>query len=322
MCSESLTAVTGVKEIVLRCEWTIKDIDELQMLNNDITSPVFTGKRHAWSFVLDWNRNWLTLKLKDYEKVKKAFRTKIVLEIRDLKNNLKWTSDEKTGNYGSSYYYSSWYIGGEAKQLTQSANGFKIVCFIKEVVEMSTLCLPIDSFKTNKSLRKFTKSMITCEEFSDVKIASKDGRVFNVHKNMISRSPVFRQMLLSNLIESNTNKIQIDDLSGEALEKMLHFIYTDEVLDNDSVNCEYLLAAHKYDLPLLTAKCGALLAKKVNIENCIDFLILGEMTDCDELREPLLHFVALNRKEISATNGWKLLAKEQPELIAKVVLMY
>ncbi|RWS23604.1 Speckle-type POZ protein B-like protein [Leptotrombidium deliense] len=322
MSSESVIGVSGVEEDVLRCEWTVKDFDELQALNNRcITSPDFAGKRNAWYFLLDPNRNWVSVNLKDYEKVKKEFRAKTVFEILDLQNNQKWTSDEETATYGNGYFYRSLSLRSEAKQLMHSANGFKIVCIVTEMTEMSTICLPINTFNTNDSLCEFTKSMINCDQFSDVMIASNDGRVFNAHKFMISRSPVFKQMLLSNLIESNTSMIQIDDLSGDALEKMLRFIYSDEVLDDDSIDCEYLLAAHKYDLPLLTAKYGASLAKKANIENCIHLLILGEMTDCDELREPLLNFVALNRKEISATNGWLLLAKERPELLAKVVSM-
>ncbi|RWS21533.1 Speckle-type POZ protein B-like protein [Leptotrombidium deliense] len=323
MGSESVVGVTGCQDDVLRCEWIVKDFDNLQALNTRcITSPDFTGKRHTWYFLFDWKRNVVSVNLKDYDTVRKAFRATIVLEIYDLLNNMKWKSDEETATYGNSYHYCLFTIRGEATQLMQSGNDFKIFCMVKEKIEMSQIYLPMTAFKTNEPLCNFTKSMINCEEFSDVKIISNDGRVFDVHKFMISRSPVFKKMILSKLLESNKNEIKIDDLSGEALEKMLRFIYSDEVVDDDSIDAGYLLAAHKYELPFLTAKYGASLAKKASIENCIDLLILGDMTNCDELREPLLHFVALNRKEITETSGWDLLAAERPELLAKVVSMY
>lgn len=57
-------------------------------------------------------------------------------------------------------------------------------------------------------------------------------------------------MFSSEMSEKNNSLVEIKDLTSETIEKMLHFIYTDQVDDHDLKESasELLDAAEKYDL--------------------------------------------------------------------------
>lgn len=67
------------------------------------------------------------------------------------------------------------------------------------------------------------------ETFADITIIINDENIL-VHKSILcARSNVFKAMFNSNMKESNTNKIIIDDISTDAFKELIKFIYTDVI---------------------------------------------------------------------------------------------
>ena len=60
-----------------------------------------------------------------------------------------------------------------------------------------------------------------------------------------ARSPVFNAMFKDKCTESESGIVQIEDVSAGAMEKFLHFLYTDVVYDFDNVAEELLYCATK-----------------------------------------------------------------------------
>jgi hypothetical protein len=77
------------------------------------------------------------------------------------------------------------------------------------------------------------------------------GKVFKCHKVILSaRSPVFRRMIASEMEEGRRGEATIKDVAAETFEKVLQFIYGDEVEDlgsQDQVE-QLLYAADKYEI--------------------------------------------------------------------------
>jgi hypothetical protein len=74
------------------------------------------------------------------------------------------------------------------------------------------------------------------EKFSDVKITCGE-EVFHCHRNILSvRSPVFKAMFQSDMIENISRIVDIKDIKPVVVKEMLHFIYngatsTETVMD-------------------------------------------------------------------------------------------
>ncbi|KAG8187343.1 hypothetical protein JTE90_011705 [Oedothorax gibbosus] len=96
-----------------------------------------------------------------------------------------------------------------------------------------------------------------------------DSSRFPVHKAiLVARSPVFRKMLSSDMIEKNTNMVDIPDLDSDTVKRMLHFMYTDaiEVADWGAISKLYF-AADKYEIESLKKKCSSFLERNICAAN-------------------------------------------------------
>jgi speckle-type POZ protein len=119
--------------------------------------------------------------------------------------------------------------------------------------------------------------MLESGDFSDLKIQTNDGVVFNVHKTILSaRSSVFLKMLTSNMKEAATNTVEIEDIDSKTMQEFLRFIYCEEFKDFKAVSNDLLYAAEKYEVNQLKEICIEELAANVSAENVIETLILAD----------------------------------------------
>ena len=86
------------------------------------------------------------------------------------------------------------------------------------------------------------------KNFLDVKIVAGDEE-FHCHRNILAgRSPVFKAMFLSEMIENTSRTVDIRDIRPEVAREMLQFIYSgstkEDVLKEKSK--ELLAAAERY----------------------------------------------------------------------------
>uniref|UniRef100_A0A0K0F352 Speckle-type POZ protein-like (inferred by orthology to a human protein) n=1 Tax=Strongyloides venezuelensis TaxID=75913 RepID=A0A0K0F352_STRVS len=89
--------------------------------------------------------------------------------------------------------------------------------------------------------------------FYDCVIKVEDKEI-KVHKTVLAaRSPAFHDIFTSASDESQTNIIEIKDFNVEVVEKMLKYIYKDEVSDIQDMANEIFEIANKFKLDGLKA---------------------------------------------------------------------
>ena len=75
--------------------------------------------------------------------------------------------------------------------------------------------------------------MINDRQFKDVTFVLKGGVTIDAHKLVLSlQSPVLRKMLASDMVESNTGRIEILDVNPKAIEIFVNTLYNID-LPND-----------------------------------------------------------------------------------------
>ncbi|XP_065209093.1 speckle-type POZ protein-like isoform X2 [Planococcus citri] len=145
--------------------------------------------------------------------------------------------------------------------------------------------------KTNFA-RDFEK-LLNDEDFSDVTISIK-GKDYPAHKSILAaRSSTFNAMFKSDMRESTTNRVDIEDIEPDTFEEMLRYIYTGKSKNLGTLAFELLPVAEKYDIKDLKIDCEQALFEKLSRENVVKILILADMHNADQLRTQTLQFIKL-----------------------------
>ncbi|KAJ1276442.1 hypothetical protein BS78_05G214800 [Paspalum vaginatum] len=161
------------------------------------------------------------------------------------------------------------------------------------------------------------------------------GEEFMAHKYVLAaRSPVFKAALFGTMKESAATRIKIDDMEPRVFQAMLHFIYTDSVLDDQidradrtMVAQHLLVAADRYGLERLKLVCEDMLCSCMDTSTAVSTLVLAEQHGCRGLKEFCFRFLKYpgNLKEVMASDdGLQHLRSVCPillvELLSKVAL--
>ncbi|CAN6240971.1 unnamed protein product [Urochloa humidicola] len=97
--------------------------------------------------------------------------------------------------------------------------------------------------------------------------------------------------------EEDAQCIKVDDMDPAAFEGLLHYIYTDTLSDNYTVDRimvtqHLLVAADRYGLDRLKVMCEARLRGWIDVESVATTLALAERHQCEKLRHDCLMFLA------------------------------
>jgi hypothetical protein len=208
----------------------------------------------------------------------------------------------------------------ELSDCTQQYNSSPCLVFFVRIVlygchDNSKLCLNFldDSYllnnsKTNSSL---TKELFLTGKFSDIKIKV-GGKEFHVHRCILSlASEVFERMFLSDMIETRSNIIEINDISDDICEELLRFIYCNEIKHLDINALDLLYAADKYSIENLKTLCIQSLIDTFTFETAAEMLVRANIYNSKLLKDNLLLFIKTYSKEVFATEQWKQLERTQ-----------
>jgi len=155
-------------------------------------------------------------------------------------------------------------------------------------------------------------------EYSDVTLTC-GGREFQCHKIILaSRSKVFKTMFEADIGEKTAGKIETNCKKVEVFEDMLKYIYTGVAPNIDTLAKELLETADEYQLDQLKELCEMKLGSSINMLNCIDLLILGDMNQASTLKSIALNFVSKNFKNV-ASSEWKTKLSDSPSLLIEVM---
>jgi speckle-type POZ protein len=155
------------------------------------------------------------------------------------------------------------------------------------------------------------------QDFADV-ILSASGQQLHAHKAVLStRSPVFLAMFRHDMLETRSNRVEIEDIRYDVLREMVHFIYTGRTPNLIDMACELLQAADKYALERLKVMCEDTLCLSLTTDNVADTLILADVHSAKQLKERCLSFIAERAKDIIHSDGWKKILQSHPELVGE-----
>jgi len=195
-----------------------------------------------------------------------------------------------------------------------------VIADSKESIDLKENENNLAQFK-NSSYQKLIQdldSLFTSQEHSDVKVKCGE-KEFNCHKIILSsRSPVFKAMLELNMKENQTGRIEIKDMNLDVFEDMLKYIYTCEAPNIDDHALELFSAADLYQLEDLKKLCELKLCSGIDVGNCINLLIFGDLHQALTLKKAVLDFVSknMNMKKISE---WKQSLIANPNLMFEVM---
>jgi len=158
------------------------------------------------------------------------------------------------------------------------------------------------------------------KNFTDIKIKC-HGQSFDCHMAILARSPVFMAMFQSDMKEKENRTVHIDDFKIGVVGEMLKFIYTGDVSSPDAIveiASELLKAADQYQLDLLKNICEESLCSTLDANNCVEYLVLGDMYRTLKLKMMALRIVVENADSIIDTDVFKDFFKQKPELALEV----
>jgi len=176
-----------------------------------------------------------------------------------------------------------------------------------------------------KILKDFVEdvhSILEDEQNSDVLVRC-ELTEFKCHKNVLSaRSEVFKNMLSSHTLENKTNIIELKEVTAEATEDMLKFIYTGTLAKvPKSQNIDLLHAADMYQIAALKEVCVKILVDSLNVSSCISTLIMVDryIPHVVSVREEVIKFMKCKAEELVDMEDWDKLVANFPALEKEVV---
>ncbi|CAG5101214.1 Similar to spopla: Speckle-type POZ protein-like A (Danio rerio) [Cotesia congregata] len=155
-------------------------------------------------------------------------------------------------------------------------------------------------------------------ECSDVTIVIGDEKI-KAHRLMLkTRSPVLAAMFTHELDEKKSNQVFITDITADTFQKLLEFIYTDEVSDLNAIAEDLLEAADKYQILSLKEMCEVSLCKSLEPENAIRRMDLADRHNAPYLLEYVTKCIIADPGKIIETEDFGKFEKFNPHLGLKL----
>ncbi|XP_044575300.1 speckle-type POZ protein-like [Cotesia glomerata] len=168
------------------------------------------------------------------------------------------------------------------------------------------------------------KEIYNSRESSDVTINIENKKI-KAHKVILmARSPVLAAMFTHDMSEKKSNEVFITDISSDTFEKLLQYIYTDQVSDLDSIAGDLLEAADKYQLQSLKKKCEESLCKSLRPDNLISMMNFAERHNAENMLKYVTECIALDAENVVQSNDFKEIEKSSMgfELFKKLTALH
>ncbi|GFT03621.1 TD and POZ domain-containing protein 1 [Nephila pilipes] len=142
--------------------------------------------------------------------------------------------------------------------------------------------------------------------FSDMIVCVGD-RQYNVHRLVLAaRSPVFKAMFQSEMLESSESKIIIKDSDDEAFGELLRYLYVGEINPlNSDLALRLLELADKYDVSELKSQVVDYLRCELTFKNVLSILTKAHLHNEAVLKAEAIEFAAANMWELMHTSEWE-----------------
>ncbi|XP_057318274.1 speckle-type POZ protein-like [Microplitis mediator] len=242
-------------------------------------------------------------------------------------------NERKEKNFVKNYQYrlnkgEGFYLSLSKKDLSDNKDEYLPNNTLTVCVDLSIYDTPVTTsrkLELNISKRQMAHDyteLYNSKMSSDV-IINVGDKEFQAHKIILmARSPVLAAMFSHEMIEKKQNKVSITDITPEIFEKVLEYIYTDEVIGLDEIADELLEAAEKYQLQSLKETCQESLSATLNLENAFKLMTLADLYNANHLLEFTTDFLIANMKCVINTQDFKQLEKSHSSLALKLFKKY
>jgi len=134
--------------------------------------------------------------------------------------------------------------------------------------------------------------MLTESIHTDIKIIVSDGSIGAHRAVLAARSPVFHSMFAHDLKEKELSTINISDMSIEACQAFLNYIYGNIQSEEFLVHRLALLsAADKYDIADLKEACHDSLLEDIDTKNVLERLQSASLYQLPKLKTSCLRYL-------------------------------
>ncbi|CAG5073109.1 Similar to spop-b: Speckle-type POZ protein B (Xenopus laevis) [Cotesia congregata] len=162
------------------------------------------------------------------------------------------------------------------------------------------------------------KTLYSSKIGSDVLI-NVDGQKFSAHKTiLIARSVIFTSKFLMET-DKEIKELELQDITPNNFEKLLEFIYTDEVRDLDIHAYDLLEAANKYLIQTLKDLCEESISRTLSETNVFKALRLADRLNSKSLLKCVMDFIYLNINDLIETQDYLKLENENPDLAFRLL---
>ncbi|KAF5725299.1 BTB/POZ domain-containing family protein [Tripterygium wilfordii] len=165
--------------------------------------------------------------------------------------------------------------------------------------------------------------------FTDVVLVAYDGQPVPVpvpvpaHKAVLmSRSPVFKAMLETEMEESRSGTIKISDVSYDALRAFVNYLYTAEACLDEQMAYDLLVLAEKYQVKHLKAYCEKFLVSKLNWDNSIMSYAFAHQHNAKHVLDAALSMITENMNKVTKREEYVELLQKEPRLIVDIYEAY
>ena len=156
------------------------------------------------------------------------------------------------------------------------------------------------------------------DHLKDVTIVSKDGQKIKCHGLILCiRSNVFKKMLEPE--KNGGNEINITDFDTTTIKKMIWFMYSDKICD-DEIDMDLLGIANMYQLEDLQIVCEKRLSATLDINNVLDAWVGANLFKRQIFQEFCEEFINMHWLEVQKTESFTRLMKENAAGMATLAI--
>lgn len=323
-------SITRRKVPMLRHTWTIEDFSSfLRDETNSLESVKFSldsgNNSKKWSMKIVFEGGNIQVQLVTHSQQTHAISFEIFIKMKNGQKFDEYRSKaamQPGFSYGSTSLI-SYNILRNLKDQVLPNDELTVVCTIDtdgsgqiETVASDTMHYEMPTVDMWQDL----ESLLMDKTYADVTLIVDEEEIKAHRIVLMARSPVFAAMFTNAMIEKQESKVVIKDLDYEVVQETLRFIYTDKAPKLAEMASDLLVAADKYQLPLLKAMAEKALGETLQVENAASVLMLANRHSAHQLKKHSLSYIRQHRKQVMATESWTDL-KTDPDCVFDVCVV-
>jgi len=125
-------------------------------------------------------------------------------------------------------------------------------------------------------------------------------------------------MFETNMAETKSGEVKIEDMSASTLERLLEFTYTGEVTDLQEVT-ELLYAADKYQMSDLVRMCAGHLQEEITPATAPDILALADRHNVLRLKQVVMERILCDKALFMGDPEFKEKMRRQPDMLMELL---